>query len=325
MRTILAIAFLVAGFVTMPVFAQPPVKDFRVGHLSGGSRTPDGLPPRPLRDAMRELGYAEGRIRYEARFAEGRPDELRALAADLVRAKVDVIVAQGGPAAAAAKQATSTIPIVVAPWSGDAVATGLISSMARPGGNVTGLTDEVAQLSGKRVEMLREALPSASVIAVIWNANDPGMVLRYGGIEHAANALRFKVQSMGVRTPGDFPAVFATLKGRRPDAIILVTDTLTSTHRKQVIDFAATARIPALYEYGLHVRDGGLLAYGPSPEDAFRRAAVFIDRIFKGARPGQLPAEQPTRYYLTINLKVAAELGLTIPPTLLLRADEVIQ
>jgi len=319
----LALTILAAPFSAA---AQPSSKEFRVGHLFGGSRTPDGLPPGPLREGLRELGYVEGRnVRYEARFAEGKMDRLPDLAAELVRVKVDVIVAQGGAAAVAAKQATSTIPIVIAPASGDAVATGLIASLARPGGNVTGMTDEVVQLSAKRVEMLREALPKAGLIAVIWNANDEGMTLRYRGIEQAARAFRLEVQALGVREPDDFAVAFSTMTRRRPDAIFLVADAITGMHRKRVIEFAATQRIPAMYEFSLLVRDGGLMSYGPSPEDAFRRATLYIDRIFKGAKPADLPAEQPTRYYFTVNLKTATALGLTIPPLLMLRADDVIQ
>jgi len=318
-----ALAILAALF---PAAAQTPSKEFRVGHLFAGSGTPDGLPPRPLREGLRELGYVEGRnVTYEARFAEGRIDRLPGLAAELVRAKVDVIVAQGGSAAVAAKQATATIPIVLAPASGDAVATGLIASLARPGGNITGMTDEVVQLSAKRVEMLREALPKAGSIAVIWNANDEGMTLRYRGIEQAARTLRLEVQALSVREPDDFAVAFSTMTRRRPDVMFLVADAFTSMHAKRLIEFAAAHRIPAMYEFSFLVRDGGLMSYGPSPEDAFRRAALYIDRIFKGAKPADLPAEQPTRYYLTVNLKTATTLGLIVPPSLLLRADDVIQ
>ena len=319
----LTLAILAVPFSTA---AQTSSKSYRVGHLFGGGRTADGLPPRPLRDALRELGYVEGRnVLYEARFAEGQIDQLPALAAELVRVKVDVIVAQGGAAAFAAKQTTSTIPIVIAPASGDAVAIGLIESLARPGGNVTGMTDEIVQLSAKRVEMLKEALPKAGSIAVIWNANDKGMTLRYRGIELAAQTLRLDVQALGVREPDDFAVAFSTMTRRRPDALFLVADAFTSRHGKRVIEFAASHRIPTMYEFSFLVRDGGLMSYGPSPDEAFRRAAIYIDRIFKGAKPADLPAEQPTRYYLSVNLKTAATLGLSLPPSLLLRADDVIQ
>jgi putative tryptophan/tyrosine transport system substrate-binding protein len=182
-----------------PVVSQPAPKAFRVGHLAGGGRTPDGGPPRPLREGLKALGYVEGQnIVYEIRFAEGRMERLPSLAAELVRLKVDVLVAQGGLAAVAAKEATSTIPIVLAPAAGDAVATGLIASLARPGGNVTGLTDESVQLSAKRMELLKEAVPRAARIAVLWNSNDQGMTLRYREIEKAARILHVEVQALGV-------------------------------------------------------------------------------------------------------------------------------
>jgi putative ABC transport system substrate-binding protein len=314
---------LAVPFLAAP---QPSQKVFRVGHLAAGGRTPDGAPPGPLREGLRGLGYVEGQnVAYEARFAEGKAERLPSLAAELVRLKIDVIVATGGPAAVAAKQATSTIPIVLAPAAGDAVAAGLIASLARPGGNVTGLTDESVQLSAKRMELLKEAVPKAALIAVLWNANDQGMTLRYREIEKAARILHVEVQALGVREPDDFAVAFSTMTRRRPDALFLVTDSLTILNRKRVIEFAATYRIPAMYEFSSYVRDGGLMSYGPSPEDGFRRAALYIDRILKGAKPADLPAEQPTRYYLAVNLKTAATLGLTIPQSVLLRADEVIQ
>ena len=324
-------AFIVSvalGMLVAPLLAasQPPPKVFRVGHLSAGGRTPDGAPPGPLREGLRGLGYVEGQtMAYEARFAEGKSERLPGLATELVRLKVDVIVTQGGPAAAAAKQATSTIPIVMAPAAGDAVAAGLIASLARPGGNVTGLTDESVQLSAKRMQLLKEAVPKAALIAVLWNTNDQGMTLRYREIEKAARILHVEVQALGVREPDDFAVAFSTMTRRRPDAMFLVADALTTMNRKRFIEFAATQRIPAMYEYSFIVRDGGLMSYGPSFEDGFRQAALYIDRIFKGAKPADLPAEQPTRYYLAVNLKTAATLGLTIPPSLVLRTDDVIQ
>jgi putative ABC transport system substrate-binding protein len=324
LATLLVVLLAIATLSMAEVAAQPRV--FRVGHLSAGGRTPDGGPPTPLREGLRSLGYVEGKnIVYEARFADGSPDRLPALAVELVRLKVDAIIAQGGRSVVAAKQATSTIPIVTAPAAGDNVALGYIASLARPGGNVTGLTDELPQLSAKRIEILKEAVPHASTIAVLWNADDQGMTLRYRAIENAARLLKVDVQAIGVRTPEDFTSAFATMTQRRPDALFLVADALTTGHRKRVIEFAATHRIPAMYEFNSLVRDGGLMSYGPSFEDGFRQAAVYLDRIFKGAKPGDLPAEQPTRYYLTVNQKTAAGLGLTMPPTLLLRADQIIE
>jgi putative ABC transport system substrate-binding protein len=278
---------------SLPAAAQAPQTVFRVGHLAAPGRTPDGAPPRALREALRALGYVEGQnVAYEARFAEGKFERLPELAADLVRLKVDVIVTQGGSSTDAARRATSTVPIVMAPAAGDAVAVGWIATLARPGGNITGFSDESLQLSSKRMEFLKEAVPQAALIAIIWNENDRGMTLRYREIEKAAQALRVEVQAFGVRGPEDF---------------------------------AAANRIPAMYESSAIVREGGLMSYGYSFDDQFREAARYVDRILKGARPADLPAVQPTRYYLTVNLKTAATLGLTIPPSLLIRTDEVIQ
>jgi putative ABC transport system substrate-binding protein len=322
------IGFVAAVMLAAPflVAAQPPQKLFRVAHLSVGGRTPDGAPPRPLREALRGLGYIEGQnVAYESRFAEGKVERLPALAAELVRLKVDVIVAQGGPATQAAKQATSTIPIVMAPAAADAVATGLIASLARPGANVTGLTDQSVQLSAKRMELLKEAVPKAAVIAVLWNESDDGMTLRYRAIEKAARILNVEVQALGLRQPDDFDVAFSTMTRRRPDAMFLVADALTMMNRKRLVEFAATQRIPAMYEYNVIVSEGGLMSYGPSFEDSFRQAALYIDRIFRGAKPGDLPAEQPMKYYLTVNRKTAATLGLTLPASVLVRADQVIE
>ena len=299
---------------------------FRVGYLSAGGRTSDGAPPGPLRETLRGLGYVEGQnIAYEARFAEGKvgtaPRHGGRARPPQGRRHRDA----GGPATGAAKQATSTIPIVMAPAAGDAVAIGMIASLARPGQNVTGLTDESIQLSAKRMELLKEAVPKAARIAVLWNANDQGMTLRYREIEKAARILQVEVQALGVREPDDFDGAFSTMTRQRPDAMFLVADALTTLNRKRFIEFAATQRIPAMYETNLLVRDGGLMSYGPNFEDSFRQAAVYVDRILKGAKPADLPAQQPTRYYLAVNLKTAATLGLTIPPSLLLRADEVVQ
>jgi putative ABC transport system substrate-binding protein len=325
-RLVLVLPVLSLCCASDPVAAQPASKVVRIGYLSAGGRTPDGGPPRPFRESLVELGHVEGRsIAYDVRFAEGKLDRLPALAAELVRLNVDVMAVQGGLSTVAASRATSTIPIVMVLSSGDAVATGLIASLARPGGNVTGMTDEVVQLSAKRVEILKEAVPKATRIAVVWNRDDAGMTLRYREIERAARAMSVDVQALGIRDPDDFPPAFAEMARRRPDAMFVVADALTIVNRKQLLEFAATQRIPAMYETGLVVRDGGLLSYGPSTEEQFRRAAVFIDRIIKGAKPGNLPAEQPTRYYLSINKKTAAALGLTISPSLLLRADDVVE
>jgi putative ABC transport system substrate-binding protein len=208
---------------------------------------------------------------------------------------------------------------------GDADGLGLIESLARPGGNVTGVTDQSVELSAKRLEYIKEAIPKATRIAVLWNADDRGMTLRYREVEKAAQALHVTVQALGVREPDDFDAAFAAMLQTRPDALFLVTDALTLLNRKRVIEFAAQHRIPAMYEFSVLVRDGGLMSYGANQDDNYRKAATYVDRIFKGAAPSTLPVERPERYYLTVNLRTAKALGLTLPSSLLLRADEVIE
>jgi putative ABC transport system substrate-binding protein len=318
---------LAGGLLVIPLTAlgQPGGKTWRVGFLTGGGRPPDGAPPLALREALQELGYLEQQnVVYFGRWAEAHQDRLPGLAGELVGLKVDVIVTVGGPASEAAKQATSSIPIVLANV-GDAVGIGLIDSLARPGANVTGITDQAVELSAKRMEYLKEAVPKAARIAVLWNADDRGMTLRYREVEKAAQVLHVTVQPLGVREPNDFDTAFSAMTRNRPDGLFLVTDALTVLNRQRVIDFARLHRIPAMYEFGFLVRDGGLMSYGPDPDDNYRRAASYVDRIFKGATPRNLPVERPSRYYLTVNIKTAKTLGLTIPQSLLVRADEIIR
>jgi putative ABC transport system substrate-binding protein len=304
---------------------QPKGKVWRVGFLSGTARPPDGLPPRALRDALRDLGYVEPQnVAYVGRWAEAQNGRMPGLAAELVGAGVDVIVTTGWPATTAARQASTSIPIVMS-QVGDADSLGFIESFARPGGNITGVTDQSAELSAKRLEILTEAIPKARRVAVIWNADDRGMTLRYQNVEKAAQALRVAVQPLGVRAPDDFDAAFAAMAQQRPDALLMVTDGLTNLNRKRVIDFAALHKIPAMYEFSFLVQDGGLMSYGPSQEENYRLAAGYVDRLFKGAAPSTLPVARPTRYYLAINQKTARSLGLTLPPSILVRADQVIE
>ena len=321
------VATIALGLAALPraARAQQRARTWRVGFLGGGARPPDGLPPAALRQALTDLGYVEPQaVVYVGRWAEAKQDRLPGLAAELVALKVDVIVTNGGPASGAAKQATASIPIVLGNV-GDADSIGLIDSLARPGGNVTGVTDQSVELSAKRLEVLKEAIPKAVRIAVLWNADDRGMTLRYQNVEKAARELRVSVQPLGVREPDDFDTAFAAMTASRPDALFLVTDALTLLNRKRIIDFALTHRIPAMYEFGSLVRDGGLMSYGADQDDNYRRAATYVDRIFKGAAPGTLPVERPSRYYLTINIKTARALGLAFPTSLLLRADQVIE
>ena len=305
--------------------AQKPAKVWRIGFLSNGARPADGAPPAAFRQALEELGYVDGKnVTYMGRWSETKFERLPGLAAELVGLPVDLLLTAGAPAAEAAKKATSTIPIVfVAP--GDAAATGLVTSLARPGGNITGISDPATELSSKRLGLLKEAVPSATRVAVMWNANDPAMTLRYEEVERAAGVLHISVEPLGVRGPDDIDTALLTMTRERPDAVFLVSDALTNINRKRIIDFAATHHIPAMYEFGYYVRDGGLMSYGPNMDNMFRRAALYVDRIFKGAKPGDLPVELPMTFELIINHKTANSLGLTIPQSLLLRADEVIQ
>jgi putative ABC transport system substrate-binding protein len=321
-------ATLAAGALlgmTFPALAQQAGKVWRIGFLGKGSRPPDGMVPAPLRKGLQALGHVEGKdIVFEGRWAEVRSERLPALAGELVALKVDLIVSFGGEAAAAAKQATSSIPIVVLN-GGDVVETGLISSLAHPGGNVTGVNDQSAVLSAKRLELLKELVPAATRVAVLWNANDRAMTLRYREIERAAQALRVRIEPLGVSEPDDFDVALTAMNRTHPDALMMVTDALTILNRQRVIDYAATHRIPAVYEYGNLVQAGGLMSYGGDMGENFKLAAEYVGKIIKGAKPGDLPVEQPNRYFLVINMNTARALGLAIPQSLLLRADEVIQ
>jgi putative ABC transport system substrate-binding protein len=305
--------------------AQKPAKIWRIGLLANGARPADGAPPAAFRQALEELGYVGGKnVTYIGRWSETKFERLPGLAAELVGLDVDLLLTTGAPAAEAAKAATSTIPIVVV-VPGDADATGLVASLARPGGNITGISDPATELSAKRLGLLKEAVPSATRVAVMWNANDRAMTLRYNEVERAARVLHVNVEPLGVRGPDDIDAALSNMTRERPDALFLVADSLTIVNRKRIIDFAATHHIPAMYELSLYVRDGGLMSYGPNMDDLYRRAALYVDRILKGAKPGELPVELPNKLEFVIDLKTAKALGLTIPQSLRMRADEVIQ
>jgi len=315
----LALGLLAAQFAK----AQQARKNYQIGYLALGSRPDDGAPPAALRQALADLGYSEGKnVTYIGRWAESMRARLPALAVELVAMSVDVIVTASSGAARAAKNATSAIPIVMA-LSTDPVGQGLIESLARPGGNVTGMSDNAIDLSAKRLELLKEAAPTASRIAVLWNAQDRAMTQRYREIDRAAQALALSIQPLGVREPDDFERVFSEMNRERPDAMIMVTDVLTSLNRKRVFDYAEAHRIPAMYEFDSLVREGGLMSYGPSDDYLFGRAAVYVDKILKGARPSELPAEEPTLYHLVINPRTAKTIGFNIPQSLLLRAELV--
>jgi putative ABC transport system substrate-binding protein len=249
---------------------------------------------------------------------------LPSLVDELVADHVDVIITQSYPAAAAAKERAGKIPTVVTN-SGDPVATGLAASLAHPGGNVTGVSDVAGELSAKRLALLKEAVPNVRAVAVLWNADDLGMTLRYRAAEVEAKRLGMQIVPLGVHAPDDFDAAFAAMTEKPPDAILMVTDILTVLNRKRVIDFAAAHRLPAIYEYAFLAHDGGLMAYGPNMDAIFDRAAGLADQILKGANPADLPLELPTRFDLAVNLETAKALGLPIPESILVRADDVIE
>jgi putative tryptophan/tyrosine transport system substrate-binding protein len=303
--------------------AQQRGKKYIIGRFNAGSAT------EPLNDVfteiLRELGWVEGEnVVFERRYAENRLERLPELAADLVRLKVDVIVATGTLAPLAAKRATSTIPIVMT-GAGDPLGTGLVDSLARPGGNVTGMSLMVPELGGKRLELLKELLPRLARVAVLWNAANPYSALVFKQVQAAGTILGIEVQSLEVRQPDDFDGAFETVRRQHPDALMTVEDPLTINHRKRIADFAIGELLPTLQGFREFVAAGALMSYGANVIDLARRAAGYVDKILKGANPADLPVEQPTKFDLVINLTTAKTLGLTVPPSLLARADEVIE
>ncbi len=278
-----------------------------------------------LKEGLRELGWVEGEnIELECRYANGQFSRVADLVAELVRLKVDVIVTGGELGIRTAWDATHTIPIVMAN-SGDPVGTGLIASLARPGGNITGLSLLLPELAGKRLALLREAAPRVSRVAVLWNPTNAAKPLEWQSTQDAAAALGVRVTSVELREPTDFPPAFAAITKARADALMPLVEPLTRTHRHQISEFAVKHRLPMMAEARDFAEAGGLITYGPSLLDLWRRAATYVDKIVKGAKPADLPVEQPTKFELVINLKTAKALGLTIPQSILVRADEVIQ
>ena len=312
------------GAVAWPLAArgQQPDKIFKIGFIATG-----GVPlyMNAFHDALQALGWIEGKnVIYEARYAENRLDRLPELVAELLRLNVDVIVAGGTPAPLAAKRATATVPIVMTA-AADPLGSGLIASLARPGGNVTGLSLMSADLVEKRLELLKEVFPGLASVAVLWNADHPFSALVFKETKRAAQSLRIEVQSLEVRSPDDIDSALVTAMRQNASALIAVEDPLTTDYRHQIADFVAENRLPAIYGLRMFVDAGGLLSYGADLADLYRRAAGYVDKILKGAKPSDLPVEQPTKFELVVNLKTAKALGLTIPPTLLATADEVIE
>jgi putative ABC transport system substrate-binding protein len=308
--------------------AQPAGKVYRIGYLAYGSSTTT-LGYRSLdafRQGLRELGWIEGQnITIDHRFAEGRFDRLPDFAAELVRLKVDVMVSVSTPATLAAKRATTTIPIVLVA-AADPVGSKIVGSLARPGANVTGVATHAGlEIGAKRLELLKEAIPNVTRVAALGNPTSPEAELLAELLPAAARTLGLTLQSIEVREPKDLERAFAAIARERPHALLVLEGAVAILHRRQIIGFAARERLPTVYGIREFVDDGGLMSYGVSLPDLFPRAAVYVDKILRGAKPGDLPVEQPTKFELVINLKTAKALRLTIPPSLLLRADQVIE
>ncbi len=315
-----------AGLLAPPsVEAQRPAGAARIGWLSTGSPASHSNLLAAFREGLQQLGYLEGQnVAIEYRWAEGRLGRLPELAAELVRLKVDVIVAAGTPGVLAAKQATPTIPIVMA-VGGDPIGSGAVASLARPGGNVTGLSNLAEDLIGKLLELLKGAVPRASRVAVLLNPANPVHATFWRETETAARVLGVRLLRLEAREPNEFDGVFAAMIRDRAGAAVVLPDPMFLTERRRLADLAAKSRLPAIYGFREHAEAGGLMSYGVNLRESYRRAATYVDKILKGAKPADLPVEQPTRFELVINMKTAKALGLTFPPSIMVRADQVIQ
>jgi putative ABC transport system substrate-binding protein len=317
-----------AAFLAAPLHAeaQPAAKVARIGWL--GDRPATGPRLEAFLQGLRDLGYIEGRnLVIEYRYAEGKPERYSSLAVELVALKVDVIVAANTLAALAAKQATKTIPIVSV-GAGDPVTSGLVTSLARPGGNVTGLSSLAPELVGKCLELLKQAVPGVSRVAVLWQPGAQGERAEMDMLkeaEVAARSLGVQLQLVETRGPADFEKAFSEITKARAGALTVLGSAMLNNERRRLVDLAAKNRLPAVYSSSQFVDAGGLMSYGANIADLWRRAATYVDKILKGAKPADLPVEQPTKFELVINLKTAKALGLTIPPAVLARADEVIE
>jgi ABC-type uncharacterized transport system substrate-binding protein len=305
--------------------AQQTPKVPRIGFLGNSTAALESHLVGPFREGLRALGYEEGRsIVIEYRWAEGMYERFPVLIAELIALNVDVIVTAGTPAALAVKKATTSIPLVMIAV-GEPVETGLVASLARPGGNATGVSSLSYGLEGKRLELLSEVVPSISHIAVFWNAGNPIQVIQERETRAAAEVMGMKMLSLGVRTLEEIEDAFAAIRRERPDALLVLADRLFLHHRKRIMDFAIEQRLPGVHAYRELVEIGGLMSYGPSYADLHRRAAAYVDKILKGAKPADLPVERPVKFVLVLNLKAAKALGVTVPPSVMLRADEVIE
>jgi putative tryptophan/tyrosine transport system substrate-binding protein len=299
---------------------QQPKKLRLIGILESGSPTSSSERIEAFRHGLRELDYVEGQnISIEYRYAEGNTDRFAELATELARLKVEIIITASTPGVRAAKKASSTIAIVFASIN-DPVASGLVASLARPGGNITGLTNLSPVLGGKRLDLLKETFPKVSRVAHLWNPDSPG-----DEMQTAVTVLGLQLQSLPVRSANDFDSAFGAALRERADALITSPNPLLNTHHKRIVDFTAKNRLPAIHSNPVFVHAGGLMSYAPDINANFRRAAIIVDKILKGAKPAELPVEQPTKFELLINLKTAKQIGVTIPPNVLARADRVIR
>ena len=305
--------------------AQQTGNVYRIGFLGNSTATLEANLVGPFREGLRDFGYIEGQnIVIEYRWAEGKYDRFPALIEELLAQKVAVIVTAGTPATLAVKKATTSVPLVMTAV-GDPVGTGIVPSLSHPGGNITGLTAISTEIDAKRLELLREVVPSVSYIAVLWNAASPLQVLAEKQVHAAAQLLRMRVLSLGVKNEEGIKNALAVMARERPGALLVLADRLLLHHRALIMDFAIRYRLPGVHAYRELVEAGGLMSFGPSYADMHRRAAYFVDRILKGTKPGDLPVERPRTFDLVVNLKAAKALGLTIPQSVLLRATEIIQ
>jgi putative tryptophan/tyrosine transport system substrate-binding protein len=323
-RAVLALVVVLLTSLAAGAAHGQSAKAARVGILASSTETNFAESVKVFREALQASGWVEGRnltldVRYPQQYAQ-----LSELATQLVGLNVDVLASLGTPATLAAKQATTTIPIVMESLS-DVVGIGLVKNLARPGGNVTGVSGFAPELSGKRLELIRELFPRADRIAVLANRANPVSAPILRALESAAQQVRMKLRVLDVRQPADLAPAFEAMKREQADALVLVADPLLFSEKSLIVQLASRYRIPAVYETRLFPEVGGLLSYGPLPQERFQRMAIYVDRILRGARPGDLPIEQPTTFELVVNVKTAAALGLTIPQSLLLRADEVIR
>ena len=320
----LALSFMLVMF-NIVAHAQPAKKVFRIGLLSGVRSSPPPPTVEAFRQGLREFGYVEGQnIQVEYRWAEGKDDRYPVLAADLVNLGVDVIVVQGTQAAIAAKQLTNTIPIVVG-GAGDLVGEGLVASLARPGGNVTGFTNVDPDLSAKRLKLLRETFPKVSRVAILYHGGPGGDQEELRETQTAAKSSGVQIQALHVLESDQFESAYTAMTKERAEALIIFQGNFTSFHRTALLDLAAKIRIPTICGTPEWTETGGLISYGHNRRDQWRRAATYVDKILKGTKPADLPVQQPMKFEMVINLKTAKQLGVTIPPTVLARADKVIR